>query len=241
MRLLLSGLLLSALACLCVSPPAHADDYIVYAPYVVPGQSEIEFRAHSFHDGNPAVSGEYQYLFSFAHAFTNWWKPEVYFAGYQRSPGAGQYLKMREFENTFQLTPTGEYWADVGFLASFEYRTQDGQPNELEFGPLFERRAGRYIHRLNLIWEKEIGSGAARSYEFRGAYSLSYQWRQWFAPGVEIYALPHDNAYQLGPVFYGELASARGNEFEYSAGLLAGINRQAPDLTFVLRLEYEFF
>ncbi|MGH8293820.1 MAG: hypothetical protein ACRESA_10170 [Gammaproteobacteria bacterium] len=241
MRIFLPGLLLAALACVCVSPGAHADDYIVYSPYVVQGQSEIEFRAHSFHDGDPAVSGEYQYLFSFAHAFTDWWKPEVYFAEYQRSPGAGQYLKVREFENTFQLSPAGEYWADVGFLAAFEYKTQNGQPNEFEFGPLVEKRTGRYVHRLNLIWEKEIGGGAARGYEFRGAYSLSYQWRQWFAPGAEIYALPHDNAYQLGPVFYGELASTRGSEFEYSAGLLAGINRQAPDLTFVLRLEYEFF
>ncbi|HKV96110.1 MAG TPA: hypothetical protein VJR90_01285 [Gammaproteobacteria bacterium] len=241
MRIFLSGLSLVALACVCVSPSAQADDYIVYSPYVVPGQSEIELRGHSFHDSDPALSGEYQYLFSFAHAFTDWWKPEVYFAEYQRSPGAGQYLKAREFENTFQLTPAGEYWADVGFLASYKYKTQAGQPNELEFGPLFEKRSGRYTHRLNLIWEKEIGGSAARSYGFRGAYSLSYQWRQWLAPGVEIYALPHDNAYQLGPVFYGELTSARGNEFEYSAGLLAGINRRAPDLTLVLRLEYEFF
>jgi len=108
----------------------------------------------------------------------------------------------------------------VGFLASYEYRTQQGRPNIFEFGPLLEKRAGRFAHRLNLIWEKEVGSGAGHQYEFRGAYSLSYQWRQAFAPGLEVYYRPADDARQLGPVFYGELASARGSELEYSAGVL---------------------
>ena len=222
-------------------PPARAGDFVVYSPYVVQGQSEIEFRGHSYHDGNPDVSGSYEYLFSVAHAFTDWWKPEIYFVDYQRDSGSGQYLKTREFENTFQLTPSGEYWADVGFLASYEYRTQEGHPNIFEFGPLFEKRAGRFAHRLNLIWEKEVGSRAERKYEFRGAYSLSYQWRQDFAPGLEVYYRPADDARQLGPVFYGELASARGSELEYSAGILLGVNRGAPEQTLVFRLEYEFF
>ncbi|HET7921748.1 MAG TPA: hypothetical protein VFM15_03235 [Gammaproteobacteria bacterium] len=220
---------------------AKAGDYIVYSPHVAAGQSEVEFRGHRFDDGDAALSGEYSYQFSVAHAFTSWWKPEIYLGEYAHTPGGGQYLKAREFENTFQLTEPGEYWADVGFLAAWEFKTQPGQSDEIEFGPLFERRDGRMVQRLNLIWERGIGSGAEREFEFRGAYSLSYQWRQTFAPGIEIYALPEDNAYQLGPVFYGELASSRGNEFEYSAGLLAGINKSAPDLTLVLRLEYEFF
>lgn len=240
-RIFLPALLLSALIAVCTSAPARADDFIVYSPYVVQGQSEIEFRGHSYRDSDPAVSGGYEYLFSLAHAFTDWWKPEIYFADYQHTPGGPQYLKSREFENTFQLAPTGEYWADVGFLASYEYRAQNGQPNIFEFGPLFEKRAGRFAHRLNLIWEKEIGGGASRQYEFRGAYSLSYQWQQAFAPGIEIYYRPNDDARQFGPVFYGELASARGRELEYSAGVLFGVNRGAPEQTLVFRLEYEFF
>lgn len=241
MRIFVTGISLLALTAAFVGTSAHADDFIVYSPYVVAGQSEIEFRGHSYLDSDPAVGGSYEYLLSFAHAFTDWWKPEIYFVDYQRAPGGGQYLKSREFENTLQLTPTGEYWADVGFLASYEYKAQDGQPNEFEFGPLFEKHAGRFVHRLNFIWEKEVGGGASRQYEFRGAYSLSYQWRQAFAPGIEVYYRPADNARQIGPVFYGELASARGSELEYSAGVVFGINRGAPEQTLVFRLEYEFF
>jgi len=240
-RILVSGFCLLAVIAVFGNTAARADDFIVYSPYVVQGQSELEFRGHSYHDSDPAISGGYEYLFSFAHAFTDWWKPEFYFVDYQRVPGGGQYLKSREFENTFQFTPTGEYWADVGLLASYEYKTQNGQANTFEFGPLFEKRAGRFVHRLNFIWEKEVGGGASRQYEFRGAYSLSYQWRQAFAPGVELYYRPADDARQIGPVFYGELASARGNELEYSAGVVFGMNRGAPEQTLMFRLEYEFF
>jgi len=129
----------------------------------------------------------------------------------------------------------------MGFLASYEYATQAGKTSTLEFGPLFEKRSGRFVHRLNFIWEKQLGGGAANYYGFRTAYSLSYQLRQWFAPGAEIYLRPHDNAYQIGPVFYGELVNAKGSELEYSAGVVFGANRSAPAQTFVLRLEYEFF
>jgi len=222
-------------------PAARADDFIVYSPYVVQGQSEFEFRGDSYADSNPAVDGTTNYQISVAHAFTSWWRPEIYVAEYQRLPGQGQKSQGYEFENVFQLTNPGEYWADTGLLASYEYHSVNGQPGVFEFGPLFEKQTGRLVNRLNLIWEKEVGAGASRNYEFRAAYSLSYKWRNALQPGLETYIRPADNAYQIGPVFYGELASSRGNELEYSAGVVFGANRSATNQTFVLRLEYEFF
>lgn len=242
MRIFLSGLMLAALTVACTSRPARADDFIVYSPYVVQGQTEFEFRGHSLQDSNPDLDGERAYQFAVGHAFTGWWRPEIYLGRYEREPGGANTFRGYEFENIFQLAPQGEYWADPGLLASYEYNTRSGQPNAMEFGPLFEKRAGRFIHRLNLIWEKQVGSGATSNYESRAAYSLSWQWRRAFAPGFEVYARPHDHAYQLGPVLSGELIGAYGrSEFEYSAGVLAGVNRAAPDFTFVLRLEWEFF
>lgn len=232
---------LSLLATAWAALPARASEFVVYEPYVVQRQNEVEYRSYDLHDSSAALNGQWGAVLSVAHSFTSWWRPEIYLLKYQHTPGVGTQYRGWEFENTFQLTPTGEYWADIGFLASYEHNTPAGKNSELEFGPLFEKRSGHFVHRLNLIWEKQIGDAAARYYEFRGAYSLSYQWRQAFAPGVEAYYLPHDDARQIGPVIYGELASAQGNELEYSAGLLFGINRGAPDQTFVFRLEYEFF
>lgn len=227
---------------LCFSAPhAQANDFVVYSPYVTRGQSEIEFRSYSFIDSSDALDGERGYDISIAHSFTDWWKPEIYLGEYQRQPGQGTELVAYEFENTFQLTQVGEYWADIGFLASYEFATQPGEISALEFGPLFEKRNGRFVQKLNLIWEKQIGVGAGNYYEFRTAYSLSYQVRQWLAPGAEIYLRPHDNAYQIGPVLYGELVSSKGSELEYSAGVVFGANPGAPNQTLVLRLEYEFY
>ncbi|MGA9855053.1 MAG: hypothetical protein WBR29_07245 [Gammaproteobacteria bacterium] len=247
--LLASGLLLLGMA-----PPAFADtdigeyinDYIVYSPYVTQGQSEIEIRAATYRDSSVVLDDLNGQVVSVAHSFTDWWKTELYLGQYVQLPRQPSNLVAYELENTFQLAPAGEYWADPGFLFSYEFATHNGEANALEFGPLLEKRNGRFTQRLNLIWEKEIGTGAESNYEFRSAYSISYQIRQWFAPGLEAYYRPADTssdnkAYQLGPVIYGEYAFGAGNELEYSAGVVFGMNAPAPDMTFLLRLEYEFF
>ncbi len=219
---------------------AYADDLVVYSPHVVQGQSEVEFRGDVLRDSSAAVNGTANYQISVAHAFTGWWRPEIYLAEYQHIPGAGQQSQGYEFENVFQLTPTGEYWADAGFLASYHHAA-GGQPDDVEFGPLFEHQDRRLVNVLNLIWEKQVGAGAGSQYAFRAAYSVRYQWKAAIQPGLETYIRPDDHAYQAGPVVYGEIASREGNEIEYSTGVVLGINRDAPDAAWLLRLEYEFF
>jgi len=235
------AVLFIAAAAAAVNLAARADDdFVVYSPYVTEGQSEVEFRGHQVSDGDPALQGERAYEVSISHSFTGWWRPEVYVGAYEREPGQANALDSHEFENTFQLTEAGEYWADFGFLASYEYKSQPGVTSVLEFGPLFEKRSNHIDQRLNFIWEKELGGGAERKYEFRASYAATYEIRQWLAPGFEAYYRPADDSRQIGPALYGEIPSSRGNEFEYSAALVFGINKGAPDRTFVLRLEYEF-
>ncbi|HEY4127404.1 MAG TPA: hypothetical protein VGN70_05120 [Gammaproteobacteria bacterium] len=216
------------------------DDFIVYSPYVTEGQSEIEFRSHQQFDADHALSNERAYVVSVSHSFTSWWRPEVYVGSYEREPGSANQLQGYEFENTFQLTDQGEYWADMGFLASYEYNTQPDEPGVLEFGPLFEKRIGRIDQRFNVIWEKELGGGASHHYETRVGYAASYAFNPMFAPGFEAYYRPDDEAHQIGPALNGEIASSSGNELEYSIAYLFGLNKGAPNRTLALRLEYEF-
>ena len=218
----------------------RADDLIVYSPHVVQGQSEIELRGDLLQDRSAAVSGTSNYQLSVAHAFTGWWRPEIYLAEYRDSPGTGRQSQGYEFENVFQLAPTGKFWADAGFLASYHHHV-GGQPDDIEFGPLLEHRDRRLVNVLNLIWEKQVGPAASGEYAFRAAYSVRYQWKSALQPGLETYFRPDDHAYQAGPVVYGEIASAEGSELDYSGGVVLGINRDAPDATWLLRMEYEFF
>ena len=236
---LAAGALLAATAFTGLAARAD-DDFVIYEPYVTQGQSEVEFRGHQQGDGDPTLGGERAYEISVAHAFTDWWKPEIYVATYEREPGGANTFDGREFENTFQLTDQGEYWADFGFLGSYEYKSQPGETSVLEFGPLIEKQSGRIQQRLNLIWEKQLGGGADRKYEVRGDYLATYSFTSALAPGFEAYYRPADSSHQIGPALYGEIASSRGNEFEYSTALIFGINKGAPNRTFVLRMEYEF-
>ncbi|HKS92565.1 MAG TPA: hypothetical protein VJQ83_11600, partial [Tepidiformaceae bacterium] len=57
---------------------AHADDFIVYSPHVNRGQSEIELRGFYSSDDRSAFDGAAAGELSLAHAFTDWWKPEIY-------------------------------------------------------------------------------------------------------------------------------------------------------------------
>ncbi|MFI4921515.1 MAG: hypothetical protein ACHQAZ_07725 [Gammaproteobacteria bacterium] len=220
---------------------AHAsDDFNIYSPYVTAGQSEVEIRGHQTTDSDPALQGERANEISIAHAFTSWWRPEGYLGMYERQPGSANTYVGHEFENVFQLTDAGEYWADFGFLASYEYKSQPGDVSTLEFGPLFEKQTGHIRQRLNFIWEKQLGSGAEHKYEFRSAYLMTYNLGSGLAPGFEAYYRPSDQSRQLGPALYGEIPTSRGNEFEFSTALLFDLNKGAPNRTLALRLEYEF-
>ena len=243
-RINVSIAVLAMLFFLGVQAACAENDFIVYSPYVVQGQSEVETFGYVSQDSRSNLNGAGGANFSAAHTFTSWWKTEVYFAQLNRAPGGSTHPSGYEFENTFQLTDPGELWVDVGFLASYANNTQPGMPNGVEFGPLLEKLSGHIDQRLNLIFGKQLGGQASGTYQFRSAYSIRYNIdyaRTRFAPGIEFYYRPNDNAYQVGPVLYGELRTDAGREFDYSVGIVFGTNQGAPAKTLLARLEYEFF
>ncbi len=220
----------------------YADDFIVYSPYVTKGQSEIELRASNQMDNQASINGTESFQSSISHAWTSWWKPEIYIASYNRIPGENLKQAGYEFENTFQLTPEGKYFADTGFLLSYAYKSQQGIPSTIEFGPLFERHDNRFDERVNFIWEKEIGRNADNKYALRTDASLTYYVNREVSPGIEMYLRPADHSYQIGPVLTGEMLSGyKGSEIEYRIGVVLGINKSAPNETVLGSLEYEFF
>ncbi len=229
-------------AALCGGPQRlRADDFIVYSPYVVASQNEIELRGYRYSDARPDLTGGGSEL-SIAHAVNDTWKPELYLVRYQQAPGAPAGLQGYEFENTFQLTAPGKYWADFGFLASYEHNTVAHSADALEFGPLFETTSGRFAHIVNLLWEKPVGSGAAAHYALRTSYSGTFAVSPALRPGIEAYGRPADHAYQAGPIVAGEwhVPGTQGN-LEYRIGVVLGLNHDAPSQTWLMRLEYEFF
>ena len=221
---------------------AQADDYIVYSPYVLATQSEIELRGYQYEDSRAVFTGGSAAEFSVSHAFTDWWKPEIYLVRFQKDPGSAGRLLGYEFENTFQFTQPGEFWVDLGFLASYEHQIVAGMSDVVEFGPLLEKRTGKLTYKVNFIWEKEVGANASDKYMFRSSYSGTYTINTAFRPGVEAYARPNDRAYQVGPIAAGEWhVPGTTSSLEYRVGVMLGVNDAAPRQTWLAQFEYEFF
>jgi hypothetical protein len=152
---------LLALACMAGLRTAYADnDYNVYSPNLVEGQSEVEMRSFDYQDARSELNTANGTSFSVAHTFTDWWKSELYVAEFNRAPGYSSQLTGYEFENTFQLTDPGEYWADAGLLVSYAYAKVPGVANNVELALLLEKRVGRFDQKLNLIREKYMGNDA---------------------------------------------------------------------------------
>jgi len=221
--------------------PALADDFIVYSPYVIATRGEVELRGFHVEDVRAEQGGGAAEL-SVSYGVTDWWKPEVYLLEYAQAPGSSGRLQGYEFENTFQLTPPGRYFADFGFLASYGHSTVADVVDTVEFGPLMEVTRGRFAHAVNLIWEKQVGSGASGSYEIRYSYAGTYAFSKAVQAGFEAYGRPADSAYQAGPILKGEWnVPGTASNLGYRVGVLLGINSAAPRQTWLAQLEYEFF
>lgn len=230
-----------SIALLAAATSAQADDFIVYSPYVTATQSEVEFRGFRVADARADMGGGAASELSISYGVNDWWKPELYLARYEKEPGTGGHLVGYEFENTFQLTAQGEYWADIGFLASYEHNTLAGSRDAVEFGPLIAKQVGRFAHTINLIWEKQVGSGASGKYALRYSYSGTYAVSAAFRPGMEVYLRPGDHAYQAGPIVAGEWhVPGTSSNLEYRVGVVLGVNAAAPRKTWLAQVEYEF-
>ncbi|MEO5696980.1 MAG: hypothetical protein ABIQ60_07585 [Burkholderiaceae bacterium] len=99
---------------LCASGVATAgpSEYVL-TPIVEEGEREIDFKAGSA--GLRNGGRDIQYSIGLGWGATSWWFTEVY-AIWHKPPGEAHGFDAWEWENRFQLTETGKYPVDVGFL-----------------------------------------------------------------------------------------------------------------------------
>ncbi len=229
------------------APAARAEDFIVYAPTVSPGENEIEARAYTGWNGKNSSDDRRAFKLGFGRGLGNRWFSEFYIAGAQRYGGPFK-LEEFEWENRVQLTPQGRSWLDVGLLTEIEIPHFADTPYEAKFGPLLGRDIGRFTVLLNLIGSRQYGHNAEPGVELEYRARLLYRWRQDLSPLLEAYGQPagkvgaRGNARQLiGPGLTGRIATGPGKSLRYAALVLFGTSQAAAGTTLVLRLEYEFY
>ncbi|HSU42855.1 MAG TPA: hypothetical protein VLN42_01425 [Casimicrobiaceae bacterium] len=241
----LAGALLAALLLAPFAPLAHAgpDDY-VHVPAVEYGEREIELRF-----GTASATDEHRQSaasLAFGYGVTPWWFTEVY--GKWHRSGATSFDAF-EWENRFQLTEPGQYFADFGLLVEIERPRDHAEGYELRLGPLMQKDVGPVQANVNVLIERhyratepevtELGYQWQLRYRFRPAFDFGAQgfgevgaWNDW-APARE-------QEHIAGPAIFGKLSLGGRQALQYNAAVLFKLSHAAPATTVRAQLEYEF-
>ena len=226
-------------------------DY-VSTPNVEYGEREIDFKHGSARSG--AGEREQESSLGFGYGAGERWFTEIYLK-YQRGGGEENHLDAVEFENKFQLTETGKYPVDVGFLVEVERPHRKGEPAfELRLGPLLQTEFGKLQLNGNLLFERRFRGRSEdetvqHNTEIGYQWQVKYRWLRSFEYGVQGFGEmgqwndvdPHDQQnHRYGPAVFGKIPLGNHQSITYNAAWLLGATPAAPDHTFRMQVEYEF-
>ncbi|MEI7969026.1 MAG: hypothetical protein WCJ69_08570 [Betaproteobacteria bacterium] len=240
--------LVLGLTCISFVTSVRADpsDYL-RLPTVHEGEKEVDFKsgAQRNRDGTSDTATS----LGLGMGVTSWWFTEVY-AKMKRHPGESNDLDAWEWENRFQLTETGRYPADLGFLFEVERPKDRSEGYELLYGPLLQKEWDRIQGNLNLLFEQHIRAAAPAVTEMRYQMQLKYRQMPQFEWGVQAFGAfgkwndwnrSSSQEHKLGPALYGRFKTGAGQAFRWNAALLFGTTNTTPSKTLRVQAEYEFY
>ena len=218
---------------------AHAG-FKVYLPYVETNELEIEYRPSVTSDGDDAKDNAQKHLLGFGYGINDWWFTEIYGA-WERDAGTGEKTSFAgfEWENKFQLTNPGEYWADLGLLVEYARADPGSTPDELAVSLLLAKQFGKLQAAYNLEFNRRLGSGAADDVNLEHRFQLKYRLDPHFEPAIEVFGafgalgkMPgfDRQEHYVGPVIEGAFALGdSGLKLKYNASYLFGVSDEAAD------------
>jgi len=238
--ILAAGILLAP--CFVRAGPA---DY-VYTPTVEYGEKEIDFKAGSARkDSDPRESA---YSIGFGYGATEWWFTELY-VKYKRENDAGTKYDAIEWENKFQLTETGKYPVDMGFLLEIERPNDHAEGWEVKWGPLFQTDVGKIQLNGNLLFERNYRAAFSSDTQFQYQWQAKYRWLPTFEFGLQGFGemgkwndwMPkNERIHKAGPAIFGKLPLGDHQAVKYNGAWLFGTSKAAEDHTLRMQVEYEF-
>lgn len=227
---------------LCLAGPS---DY-VYTPGVDYGEREIDFKAGRANTGG--ADQQSAASLGFGYGAAPHWFTEFY-AKYESAGADAAHFDAWEWENKFQLTETGEYPVDAGFVVELERPQDHDEGYEVRFGPLFETEFGKLQLNGNLLFGRNYRASASAPMQFGYQWQAKYRWRQAFEFGLQGFADigpwndwdPADRqSRRFGPAVFGKLPIGVHKAIRYNAALLLKASSGAPNSTFRMQVEYEF-
>jgi hypothetical protein len=256
LKTLLGG---AAAAASMFATPARAEFKLHY-PIVDYREFEFEHNGDvTFDRRNSGLNNRQSYTDEIGYGFLPFWEPELE-GEFEAIPGQNQRFDATTLENTFQLTPQGEYWADLGFFAEYSQATSRTDPNSITFGPLVQKQTPTLfgldlgsdtLHTFNLLFSKEIGAHREDATPVAFAWQSRLLLDAYFQPGFEYYGQTSSIAgvstpdqtvpvqHRIGPMFAGAFNFYQFGKIEYEVGYLFGLNDATEKGAVRWRLEYE--
>jgi hypothetical protein len=230
-----------------VSVYAGVADY-VYTPIVEEGEREIDFKYGNAKqaDGIRAQASSIGY----GYGVTNSWFTEIY---YKREIANPERFSLAEWENKFQLTESGKYPVDVGFIVEVEAPLGNSKsPVELRMGPLLQTEFGKLQLNGNLLFERQFGRkdlGEKHVTEMGYQWQVKYRWKKEFEFGLQglgdlgqwdDWEKYTEQNHRMGPAIFGKFSLGGYQAIQYNVAWLLGLSDAAPNHTLRMQIEYEF-
>jgi hypothetical protein len=240
---------MAAMAALCLLGSAQVqagpNDYI-RTPTVEYGEREIDFKSGV--QKNRDGSTESAHSVGYGFTPTRWWFTEVY-AKYAKPADESTHFDAWEWENRFQLTETGKYPVDVGFLMEIERPKDRTEGYELTMGPMFQSEWGQWQGNFNVFIQKHVRASTAFDTELLYQLQMKYRGSEWLEWGVQGFGnvgrwnewnARAQQEFKVGPALFGKIRTGTRQAIKWNAGLLAGTTDATPKTTLRFQAEYEF-
>lgn len=248
-------ILLGVIAAATLTPVAggraRASDLKVYSPVVEKGEFALEARGNVAVDDAEAIDGALNQRFEIEYTPTNFWHTAL-IGEVEKEPGEDIEYEATAWENIFQIFPQGRHWLDLGLYVEYEFAAEAGKADALEWKVLAEKNVGPLTFTINPTFEKEIGSEAEESVEFKYAARVKWRLMPQLEPAIEVYGdigeisdveALREQRHQIGPVLLGKVHLGRRLAVRYELGYLFGLTRDgSPDgaVKWLAELEYHF-
>lgn len=224
---------------------AEPADYI-YTPTVEYGEKEIDFKAGSSSKGD--TPRESATSIGFGYGAKEWWFTELYLK-YKRENNEATKFDAVEWENKFQLTETGKYPVDIGFLLEIERPQDRAEGWEVKWGPLFQTEFGKVQVNANALFKRNYRAEQSNDTQFLYQWQAKYRWLPELELGIQAFGemgkwnqwVPaNERSHRIGPAIFGKFPVGDHQAIRYNAAWLLGASTAAPDHTLRLQVEYEF-
>lgn len=220
-------------------------DY-VHTPAVEQGEREIDIKfGHWTMNGTQPQTDS---SIGLGYGVNAWWFTEIYVKG-RKANGQSTTYEATEWENKFQLTPTGRFPVDVGFLLEIERPRDHAEGWEVKYGPLFQTEFGRLQLNANLLFERKYFGDQPSATEMEYQWQAKYRWLRAFEFGLQGFgnvgkwndwAPENERGNRVGPAVFGKLPLGGHQAIKYNAAWLIGTSSAAPNRNVRVQMEYEF-